>query len=95
MSVAQGSPGATDDALVIQAEQDDCVIVTQDYDFGEIAVRQGRSGAGVVIIACQSLPPLERASRTAMIMAQLAEGLYGHLTIIEVRRVRQRLIVPR
>jgi predicted nuclease of predicted toxin-antitoxin system len=92
--VAQSRPGATDDDLVVQAHDEGRVIVTQDYDFGEIAVRHGRFGSGLVLIACQSLPPVERAARTARIMLDLADQLYGQMTIIELKRVRQRQIKP-
>jgi len=63
--VAETEPGASDERLAELARDEGRIIVTQDYDFGEMAVRQGRYGAGLVVVACGSLPPVERAQRVA------------------------------
>lgn len=88
--VPEVEPGASDDRVAELAGEQGRVIVTQDYDFGEMAVRQGRFGAGLVMVACGSLSPLERGVRVARAMGELAAGLKGRLTIIELKRVRQR-----
>lgn len=90
--VAEIEPGAPDDRLAELAREGGRIIVTQDYDFGEMAVRQGRYGAGLVVVACGFLPPVERAQRVAGVMSELAAELNGRLTIIELKRVRQRAL---
>ena len=90
LRVADFQLGASDDAVEGLARDQGRIIVTQDYDFGEIAVRQGRFGSGVVLVACPSLPPPERAQRVADVMIRIGERLHSQLTIIELRRVRQR-----
>lgn len=90
--VAEVTPGVSDLSLVDQARAEDRIIVTQDYDFGEMAIRQGLFGAGLVVVACGALPPAERAERVARAMSELATELKGRLTIIEMKRVRQRAL---
>ncbi len=70
--VAEANPGVSDDSLAERARDEGRIIVTQDYDFGEMAVRQGRYGAGLVVVACGSLPPMERGQRVARVMRELA-----------------------
>lgn len=66
------------------------IVLTQDYDFGEIAVRHGLAVPGVLPLACQSLPMSERVPRVVAGASEPAELYKGHLTIIEPGRTRRR-----
>ena len=66
------------------------IVLTQDYDFGEIAVRHGLAVPGVLLLACQSLPMNERVPRVVASAGEAAELYEGHLTIIEPGRTRRR-----
>jgi predicted nuclease of predicted toxin-antitoxin system len=90
--IPEGGIGATDDVLVALAIAEGRVVVTQDYDFGESAVRRGTPRSGVLLIACQALPPRERAARVARVAETEGESLVGRLTIIEPKRLRHRPI---
>ncbi len=82
---------ATDDIhIAAYAIEVGRIVLTQDYDFGEIAVRHGVAVPGVLLLSCQSLPMDERILRVVA-GANDAEELYlDHLTIIEPRRLRRR-----
>ena len=48
---------ATDDIhIAAYAIEVSRIVLTQDYDFGEIAVRHGWALPGVLLLACQSMP---------------------------------------
>lgn len=72
------------------AAGEDRLVVTQDYDFGELAVRRKLAVSGVVLIACQGLPPAQRAERLRQIVDDLQGRLIGALAVIEPKRVRLR-----
>jgi predicted nuclease of predicted toxin-antitoxin system len=90
--VAETQASATDAEIAVIAGTEERIIVTQDYDFGEIAVRERTFGAGVLLIACQTLPIAERAARVAEVVTSAADQLRGNLVIIESRRVRRRAL---
>ena len=90
--VLESSPGHTDSALALRAGNEQRIIVTYDYDFGELAVRQQLGRFGVVLVACQRLLPKDRHDRVVSVLANPAISLAGKLTVVEDRRIRQRPI---
>lgn len=90
--VAETQASASDADLAAVATAEERIIVTQDYDFGEMAVRERTFGAGVLLIACQTLPIAERAARVAEVVRSATDQLRGNLVIIEARRVRRRAL---
>ncbi|MES2033230.1 MAG: DUF5615 family PIN-like protein [Pseudomonadota bacterium] len=89
VETARGSP---DIQLAALAEAEDRLIVTEDFDFGELAVRQATPRTGVVIIFCRTLLPAENTARAVHVIEEFGKALAGHLTIIEAERVRRRPI---
>lgn len=55
---AEMARSASDEELAAMAAGEDRLVVTQDYDFGELAVRRKLAVSGVVLIACQGQPRL-------------------------------------
>jgi predicted nuclease of predicted toxin-antitoxin system len=82
--------GLADQEIVALANADGRLVLTQDYDFGEMAVRHGYSPRAVVMVACQTLAPAQRYDYVAAKIAELAASLDGRLTTIRPQRVRQR-----
>lgn len=66
------------------------VVLTEDYDFGELAVRHGVSFAGVVILGCGTEPVAFKVERTLAALREFEQGVLGRLTIVERQRFRQR-----
>jgi predicted nuclease of predicted toxin-antitoxin system len=88
--VAEDSPGLTDTEVLAAAEAEGRVLVTYDYDFGELAVRRSLAVPGVILIACGALSPRERADRAITALQTLSDAVEGWLTIVEPKRVRRR-----
>ena len=66
------------------------IVLTQDYDFGEIAVRHGLALPSVLLLACQSLPMSERVLRVVAGASEAEDVYERYLTIIEPGRTRRR-----
>lgn len=67
------------------------IIVSQDYDFGELA-RAGATPLGVVQIAPMRGPLADRVDRVVDAIATDLEALKGVLTTIDAKRVRRRAL---
>ena len=92
--VVDTAPGAGDPDILEWAAKDGRTIVTEDYDFGELAFRMGLNAEAIIIIAPGVIGVgLERdASQVADRILKLKDELPGRLTIIETRRTRQRAL---
>lgn len=84
-------PAADDGRIVSVACEDDRVIVTFDYGFGERATRGGQTLPGLVLLRLPRLRPAEQASRLAAALRE-AKPAKGWLTIVESDRIRRRAL---
>lgn len=81
---------AADVDLLAIANAEDRIIVTEDFDFGDLLMRDALPSAGAVILFMPKLDPEARAARLHDILASAGFEMNGSLTIIEAKRVRQR-----
>ncbi len=88
--VATAHHGSSDLEVSALAMDDERIVVTQDFDFGDLSVHRGVRLPGVILIACQSLPPEERGARVSAALGRLQDEPTGRLTIVEPNRTRQR-----
>lgn len=72
------------------AAREDRVIVTADYDFGEIALRDQHSVPGIVILAPTTALIEDRAQRLVAIVSARGDALREALTVVEDGRLRVR-----
>lgn len=93
--VAHQYAGAEDRVLVDVAATEDRIIITQDYDFGDLVIRQAQASCGVALIACPGLARADRVRRAVTALVSEAERLAGALTIIEPDRIRRRALPKR
>lgn len=92
--VADGPPGI-DDAVILQsAANSGRLLMTEDHDFGALAVRDGRMSAGVVLIELHGLSARTRASRVLSVLQNQEASLRERFTVIEPARTRSRPLVP-
>ena len=85
---------ATDDDLTALAIAEDRLIITADYDFGELAVRRRQPIPGVVLLAPSEAAIADQVARLVSIVSNWGNALKGVLTIVESRRVRIRPLSP-
>ena len=75
--------GADDVQLALLAQELERVLVTEDYDFGELVVRQGVRLPGLMILALFDQTREARAQRVVDVVERIGEGLRGQITVIE------------
>ena len=71
------------------------MLITEDYDFGEMTVRQALPLPGVILLALGALSPAERAERLLQVIASAGPSLSGALAVVEPRRLRLRPLSER
>jgi predicted nuclease of predicted toxin-antitoxin system len=90
--VADTLPAAKDRDVLAWAAREKRTLVTEDYDFGELAFRSRLEAEAIIIIAPGVLgfDLIQAAENVAERILLLGETLAGNLTIIERTRTRQR-----
>lgn len=88
--VAEGPPSVEDEDILVAALAEQRILLTEDHDFGALAVRDGRLSAGVVLIELYGLSPAARDARVLMALGNDEAALRGQFTVIEPARTRVR-----
>lgn len=83
---------ALDTELVALAQAEQRVIVTEDFDFGELLIRRQLRAPGAIVLFLPNSSPDERASRLIETLATAGFEATGRLSIVSARRIRQRLL---
>ena len=92
--VSEGPPGVADAIVLADAYADGRIVVTEDHDFGALAVRDGRPSQGVLLIELYGVSEDLRNKRVLAVL-ELGEGvLGGKFTVIEPSRTRSRPVNP-
>ena len=89
-SVAESLPGASDDALLALAFEEERLVLTEDRDFGELVHRLRLPSHGVVYLRFGVEDRAEKAPRLVEVVDTLAERLPGAFVVLEKDRVRLR-----
>lgn len=84
------SPGISDMAVYNIAQNEDRIILTEDKDFGELAVRFKLKIRGVVILRISSKEKELRNERVVELLERFPEKLEGHLIIVDSQKFRFR-----
>jgi predicted nuclease of predicted toxin-antitoxin system len=88
--VADTDKRAPDAQVAAMAVAENRIVLTADYDFGEMAVRDRLPLPGVIIIAPGRESIAERVARVLQVIAGSDAQFEGKLTIIGMTRVRFR-----
>jgi predicted nuclease of predicted toxin-antitoxin system len=81
---------ASDEDLAAFAISEDRIVVSEDFDFGELAVRRGIAIPGVILVSFSAPRIVEKAIRLAWLVETEADGLLDHITILYADDVRRR-----
>lgn len=84
--------GKSDASILAEAVQEGRIVVSEDSDFGLLAVRDRQPAVGIVLVKSSAFewPAPRLASHVLDVICELGENLNGHWTKIEPGRVRQR-----
>ncbi len=85
--------GCPDDEIVALACRHDCIILTEDTDFGELVVRRRMQAPGIILLRLSGLAVRQRTEvllRALSIDDGTARRFRRHLVVVETTRVRFR-----
>ena len=90
--VGESSKGIPDEMVLAWSVDENRVLLTQDFDYGELIFGRGHSAIGVVIIQIADFSGSweEIAAAIMKRLADLQHGFAGHLTVFGRDRVKSR-----
>lgn len=87
----EDAAGDVDKALLARSVSEDRLLISRDYDFGDLAFVQRLPAVGIVVVALGSNARKEEiADRVMAAVTDFGERLRGRFTILEPERTRQR-----
>ena len=90
ISVKEQFPGIRDTDVLRIAHEEQRLIITQDRDFGELAVRLGLpASSGVLLIRIDRGLPHDDAERIVTVVRSRADWS-GHFSVVDDERTRMR-----
>lgn len=87
---AEAHRSAADPDLLAIATAENRILVTEDFDFGELLIRDRHPSSGAIVIFLPASKPQDRAERLVAALSASNLVFHGALSIVEARRVRQR-----
>ena len=81
--IAEVSPSLDDVDVLTLAFRDRRVLVTDDKDFGELVVREGRPHRGVLLLRLGGMAVADRADLVSRLFASSASALVDAFTVVE------------
>ena len=88
--VAEISPGSSDDEVFRRSVEETRALVTSDKDFGEIAFRQGRVTAGIILLRLAGMAMEEKIELVMHTLERHADTIPGNFMVITPVSIRIR-----
>ncbi len=93
-SVAELSPGITDEEVMKLSENLGALILTDEKDFGEIVFRKQRSCRGIVLLRLTGVDYSRKADHVIQVIDRYGSEMIGKFVVITAERVRMRKLLP-
>ena len=90
IAVADVLPRADDVRILEWASRERRVLITNDKDFGELALKRGHAHAGIVLLRLRDNRAQNRAQVAQAVVERWADRLPGAVTVATERGVRIR-----
>jgi len=87
-SVYEQDRGASDDVILGRAASDARIIITNDKDFGELAFRDHRAHAGIVLLRLEDETSASKIRVVERLLEHHAEALPGAFVVVTERSIR-------
>ena len=91
--LVEGPRGLADAEVLRAATSDRRVLLTEDKDFGVLAVRRAEHAAGVILLRITPAHRDLKPARLAAAVARYGDDLFGRYTVVELDRIRSRLLL--
>ena len=90
LSVYETMRQAPDREILLRAETDKRILITNDKDFGELIVRSGQFHFGAVLLRLHDESPSNKARVIRSLLEKFAARLEGHFTVATDSDIRIR-----
>jgi predicted nuclease of predicted toxin-antitoxin system len=87
--IRESNPGADDQTVLATALSEDALLLTQDKDFGELALRAGPADVCGILLIRMNLPPAQLAEKVVDTLASRTDWA-EHFSVLETARLRMR-----
>lgn len=96
LHVLEGDCGSDDEAILTLCQSQGRILITEDKDFGELAIRHGKPLPGLILLRISSAHRDRKARVLLALLASHDARLAGRCAVVEETRVRFRplLTVP-
>jgi predicted nuclease of predicted toxin-antitoxin system len=88
--VSEMSRGVDDEWLLKLANQEQCVLITNDKDFGELVYLRGQAAAGVLLLRFRVEKSSVKAALVNVFLQEAAARLAGHFVVLNESGARIR-----
>jgi predicted nuclease of predicted toxin-antitoxin system len=88
--MAEVARSATDAEVIMRAQAEARILLTEDKDFGDLVFRRGQLIPGVVLLRIDPAMHELKGARLDAAISRFGEHLLGRYTIIEEARFRAR-----
>ncbi len=93
--VLERKPGVSDDEVLIEAYNEERILVTEDKDFGELVYRLKKRSRGIILIRMDVKERQMKWLRLKQLIENYEERLPGHVVVIDSHKYRFRpLLFP-
>ena len=88
MAIAEENFGIKDEEVLAIAVKNQCLLITEDKDFGELTYRLKMEHKGILLIRLGDLPRLERIEIAAQIIEKHFGDLFNNFSVLDKRGIR-------
>ena len=90
--VLESDRGASDEDLIAVSIEQDRSLITEDKDFGELAIRHGKPLPGLILIRIAPENRRRKPARVLALLAKQGDRLAGNYAVVDETSVRLRPI---
>lgn len=88
ISIAEESFGIKDEEVLAIAVKNQCLLITEDKDFGELTYRLKLEHKGILLIRLSELSRIERIELAAHTIEKHFNDLYNNFSVLDKRGIR-------
>jgi predicted nuclease of predicted toxin-antitoxin system len=95
LSIRESYRGIKDIEIIVMANERECLILTEDKDFGEWVFSYKSESAGVILLRYEDKDMEEIITAVKKILSEYGENLYGKFTVVTKNKIRIRNIIDK
>ena len=90
IAIVEMEPGVSDETVLKIANQQNCILLTADKDFGELVFRENRHTSGIILIRLSGLTAKAKAEVVGTAVKEHADRFVETFTVLSKNNIRIR-----